>query len=106
LIFRALDALGFLEEAFTNGGLCASREVGEGKLEQSSATCPTCTLPCVSANSYSGSESLYGKFKGLLPSARSLVCSPSNCNFLWVLFLLTEDDSIGSLGGEIPFHFL
>jgi hypothetical protein len=92
LIFNALDALGLLEEAFANGGLSASGGVGEGKLEQSSATCPTCTLPCISANSCSGSESLYGRFKGLLPLAGSLVCSPSNCNFLLVLSLLTEDD--------------
>jgi hypothetical protein len=106
LIFRALDALSLLEEDFANGGMCASGGFGEGKLEQSSATCLACSSPCVSANSCFGSESLYGKFKGLLPSARSLVCSPSNCNFLLVLFILTEDYSIGSLGGEIPFRFL
>jgi hypothetical protein len=104
--FCALDALGLLEEAFANGGLCASGGVGEGKLGRSSATCPACTLPGVSANSCFGSESLYGRFKGLLPSVGSLVCSPSNCNFLLILFFLTEDDSIESLGAEIPFHFL
>ena len=107
-MFWNLVGFDLFAKASAKGWFYLSGEVGDGRLGYPSTTCSSCSSPYISIFSRSSSESLYGRFRGLLFLGEPLVYSLSfpKLNFLLPLLGLTDDVSVSTWGGEMAFLFL